>query len=133
MPLRLYDYQCSKGHIHEALEDIDVVSRQCPRCKGIATRIISYGRHYIGNQDTYWLKTVHHVISKDPRKLRGKPATQEFLKNPTRANHRAWMKENKITFMEPGEERERPSVPEISTRALWEEHRKRKAIEVRTR
>ncbi len=130
----LYDFTCINNHTHESIEATNTVAKTCPQCGKMAKRVLSIHGPNLSNQDADWLKSVHHVIDKRPEKCG--PATREFLKNPTRANHKAWMKERGITFLEPGEENDRPHVSESdvpSTKALWERHQKRNRLEVRTR
>ena len=40
MSLRLYDFQCAKGHKHEALVQPDERTVQCPKCRRPAQRLI---------------------------------------------------------------------------------------------
>tara|TARA_R110000772_G_scaffold96401_3_gene194875 strand:- start:326 stop:559 length:234 start_codon:yes stop_codon:yes gene_type:complete len=37
----LFDFRCSKGHIHERITDSSVISVQCPVCGEQAFKIIS--------------------------------------------------------------------------------------------
>lgn len=37
----LFDFRCSKGHIHERITDSSVISVQCPVCEEKAFKIIS--------------------------------------------------------------------------------------------
>lgn len=36
----LYDYRCPARHVHEARENSDTRSRQCPECDATAVRVI---------------------------------------------------------------------------------------------
>lgn len=41
---RIFEYQCSKGHRHEAYSDYDAKLHQCPECEELAERVISTPR-----------------------------------------------------------------------------------------
>jgi len=126
----LYDFECKNGHITESIQSSAVKVIPCPHCKGQARKIISWGGHYTGNKDAQWLKSVHEIIDKRPHTLRDKPMTREFLKNPTRRNHRAWMKERNIQPLERGDEHNNPVIRDVPTKKLWERYRKRMATSV---
>lgn len=127
----IYDYECTYcGHIHERIEHADdQMSKRCPSCELLtAIRIISYGNSaYLGNEDAPWLKSVREVVGGETREGR------EFLRDPTRANYRAWMARKGVRPLEPGEKggRQSSGIDEQRTvRQLAELHRKRTAISV---
>lgn len=41
---RIFDFQCDKGHTHEAFVDSEVRSKPCPECDLEAKRLISTPR-----------------------------------------------------------------------------------------
>jgi putative FmdB family regulatory protein len=127
----IYDYECTYcGHIAERIEHPDDrLSKRCPSCNLLgAKRIISCGNSaYIGNQDAPWLKSVREVVGAETRE------GQAFLRDPTRANYRAWMQRKGLRPLEPGEKGGKPSgsVDEARTvRQLAELHRRRTALKV---
>jgi len=128
----VYDYECAAcGHIHERIEEADdQLSKPCPACElAVAVRIISCGNSaYIGNQDAPWLKSVREVVGDETREGR------EFLRDPTRANYRAWMDRKGLRPLEPGEkggkQQKREIVSQRMVAKLAELHRQRTALKV---
>ena len=128
--LIIRDFECIYcEHIHERIVDSETEWVQCPKCQHAegAHKIISVGRVHCGNEDTAWLKTVREVVDKD-----GGPASQEFLKNPTRTNYKKWMEENNLRPLEPGERASKPAPPDEDrlTQKLFERRRERNRLEV---
>ena len=126
----LYDFECPKcGSIHEAIEPMDVKHRPCsaPGCRGRAKKIISAGGVNCANEDAAWIRSVREVVDKD-----GGVHCQAFLKDPTRANYKAWMKGEGLRPLERGEEKSRPVPVDEGrlTRKVIERHRQRCTIEV---
>ncbi len=128
------DFECRKGHIHEAFVERGTASRKCPSCGGRARRIISLGMVYTGNQDAPWLKSVLEVVDRD----NPAPHVQAFVRNPTRENYRAWMKGEGIRPMDHTERggpplARKPPEPDLTglMRKVTEAHFSRKRIEVR--
>lgn len=133
--LRLFDFECADCDVvFEALLDVSTNVHtynqwpSCPLCDGKNTeKIIGVSTVYVGNQDANWLKSVSEVVDKAP----WKPHCVEFLKNPTRANHRAWMKGEGLRMMEDGEQHQRKK-PEINEekimKEVWDKYRKRNTI-----
>ena len=137
IPIPLYDHMCSKGHVHEAIMPVDKTKRKCTLCGRQAKRIMSLRGVHCANQDAEWIRDVVRdkrgigVVSGTSRK----PHVVEFRKNPTRENYQKWMKGEGIRPFEDGE---KPVYKhEVDTERLfqkgYEEYRKMKAIEVRTR
>jgi putative FmdB family regulatory protein len=96
----LYDYQCAYcDRIHERMEAWnDRADKLCPYCNHWqARRIVSAGQVYLANQDAAWLKTVPEVIGTETREGR------EAIRNPTRANIKAWEKTKGLRHLEAGE------------------------------
>jgi len=127
--LIIRDFECYNcGHIHEEIVDCDKEFSVCPKCAGPTRKIITVGSVYTGNEDTAWLKTVTEVVDKE-----GGPASQAFLKNPTRTNYRRWMKETGLRPFEPGEKPRKPErPPESKIQAeVMEKYRKRNSLEIR--
>lgn len=109
----VYDFECTNlmcEHREEFILSVDEseIPQDCPECWGTMKKIISASGQYLGNNDATWLKSVIDVV--DPE---GGPAAQEFRKNPTRANRKAWMKEEGIRPLESGE-RMKPKPTDIS-------------------
>ena len=129
----LYDFECTNcGNIDERIEHYDVDTAPCSKCSCKAKRIISVNGPNCANEDAGWLSSVLEVVDKES----DLPHTREFLKNPTRSNYKAWMKERNLRPFEPGEERKmKPDPPNFERlgNKLWEEHRKRNRLEVRSR
>ena len=93
------DFECEKCKlVFERICDSKINRFICPKCNSPAKKIVSIGQVYMGNQDVGWLKDVKEVVDKD-----GGPECQAFLKNPSRNNHKKWMKAEKLRFLEPGE------------------------------
>jgi len=130
----LADFECPKGHIHEALVESGRKAARCPACGRKARRIISAGRVYTGNQDAPWLKSVLEVVDRDSKA----PHVQAFVHNPTRKNYHAWMKGEGIRPMDHTEHggppaSRKPPDPDLSglMKRVAEAHFRRKRIEVR--
>ena len=101
----LSDFECPKcGESFEQLCNSDETTGICLACGCEARRIISLGRVYMGNQDATWLKSVLDVVDKDNQA----PHVQAFVKNPNRANYKAWMKGEGIR---PADHTERGAPP----------------------
>ncbi len=94
----LYSYECKCGLITDKMFKITnkPKSIKCP-CGKIAKSIINPS--FTPSYDAPWLTSVLEVVDKDPRKAH----CQEFLKHPTRSNHKKWMKGEKLRPLEPGE------------------------------
>lgn len=99
----LYDYQCTEcGEIQErycGLINDRPESLNCPQCTGVSKRIISASGVNCSNDDASWVRTVVDVVNKKSNN----PATQEFIKNPTRANLKNHLSANGLRHVEPGE------------------------------
>ena len=128
----IYDYECRECSYTEELmlRMDDNGLRGCPKCKRFAfRRLISASGPYLGNQDAPWLKSVGEVV--DPNT----PEGREFMRNPTRANRRNWMKANNLIEYEPGMRTKpdptRMDTPEV-TRKLADLAQKRRALSIRS-
>lgn len=123
----LYDHECSCGMVFEDLAGMAEEVRPCPGCGAMARRIVSVSGCYLGNQDAAWLKTVQEVVDKQSTK----PATREFLRNPTRQNWKDWMRAEGIRPMEGMEHRRPEAFDEAGhARKMLDIHRRRKRIEI---
>ena len=98
------DYECQEcGMVTEKIIAGEIPDKIVCECGGSAEKIISMSlTHPV---DAGWLKTVAEVVDKNP----AKPHCQEFLRHPTRANYRAWMKGEGLRPLEPGE----PAMPKV--------------------
>lgn len=99
MPLLLFDYECPQCQTieeHMVAAHDEVVS--CEKCGAVMAKVfVSAGSRL--PDDAAWIKTVLEVVAKDSTK----PATREFLRNPTRENMRRWMKAEGVRHLEDGE------------------------------
>jgi hypothetical protein len=83
---------------------------------------------HLGNDDTQgWIKSVLEVVDKDSQA----PHVQNFVKDPTRRNYKAWMKGEGIRPLESGESK-KPKPYNLSKHGekLFRRHQKRKRIEI---
>jgi putative FmdB family regulatory protein len=95
----IYDYVCDNCSLEEEhIEPIDREQIPCGHCNGTMHRIFSPGGSAF-NQDAAWIRSVLEVVAKDSTK----PATREFVKNPTRENMQRWMRSEGIRHLENGE------------------------------
>lgn len=135
MSLIVSDFECPEcGEIEELIFDPEEHRVNfCPKCGAVSNRIISLGRVYLGNQDAVWLKSVVDVVDKS------NPAShvQEFVKNPTRANYKAWMRGEGIRPADStvGGAPPRYEKPTVNTdairREVWQRYQDRNRLEVR--
>ena len=124
----VYDFECQKcGYISEAITDIHQRRIVCPECKNIACRIISASGQYCSNEDAEWLKSVREVVGNETREGRA------FLKDPTRANYKAWMQRKGLRPLEPGEKPQKPAPFNLETlhKEVARRHFERKSINIR--
>jgi DNA-directed RNA polymerase subunit RPC12/RpoP len=121
----LADYKCPCGNVFEEMAGRVTT---CPKCGGIAHRIISLRGSY--REDAPWLASVLEVVDKEGVE----PETKAFLASPTRSNWKAWMK---VRGLRPHEEGERPTPQhkDQDHRALTDQimkrHQERKTLVVR--
>lgn len=134
----LHDFMCLQCEfIDEYLVDRDCETLVCPKCGHIMKKTFIRGGGHRQPDETGWLRTVLEVVDKNPGP--DKPCTKEFLRNPTRENYKAWMRENKIRPLEDGERPHRETEKEAKQRRhylagqLTRNLMDRKAISVRTR
>lgn len=100
----VYDFECTKcANIEEHIADYDRYTWFCSKCGADMVRIISVSGPNCANEDAEWIRSVREVVDKE-----GGPASQRFLKNPTRANYKKWMKAEGLRPFEPGEKPKRP-------------------------
>lgn len=133
MPI-LSDFECRRClSITEKLCDYEQKTLTCPKCGGKAKRIISVGRKFISDENAPWLKSVLDVVD------RSNPAAhvQNFLKDPSRANYKKWMKGEGIRPLDHTEHGGPPvhrKPPEVDMRGVhkevWESFQKRHKLEV---
>jgi len=122
----VYDYECSFcGHIHERIEGIEKTLAVCPKCKGLAKRIISASGVFTANEDAPWIRSILDVVDKDSTA----PHVVEFRKNPTRVNYKKWMKGEGLRHAEDGERMptEKDNIKEI-TDSIMKRRYERRAI-----
>ena len=96
----VFDNECPEcGRIFETVTAYGEHS-PCPKCGSPSNQIITASGQFCANQDAPWIRSVLDVVDKDSTA----PHVREFLRNPTRDTHRAWMKGEGIRPME-GEEK----------------------------
>ena len=94
----LYDYEClSCKTVFEKLAGVNETV-YCPNCDFESKRLISVPGVNCSNDDAEWIRSVTEVVDKE-----GGPAAQQFLKNPTRTNYKAWMRAEGLRHWEKGE------------------------------
>lgn len=101
----IYDMECQTcGTVFEAIMPIDREETDCAKCGRKAVRIISVSGQNCANEDASWIRSVLEVVDHSS----DAPHTREFIKNPTRANYKAWMKGEGLRPVEDGERLTRP-------------------------
>lgn len=94
------DYECM--FCHEVQEHYWTREKPkylvCPVCGQMMKPIITMRQTTPIDAD--WLASVLEVVDKNPLK----PHCQEFIKHPTRANYRKWMKAEKLRPIDRGEQ-----------------------------
>lgn len=126
----VYDQEClSCGHTFEVIAGYDDEILPCEECGAESRRVIAVNGPNCANDDTDWIRSITEVVEKGS----GKPHNEIFLKNPTRANYKRWMKAEGVRHLEPGEENRRPGPVDVKAIGdkLFNRHRKRKRLEVR--
>lgn len=101
----IYRYKClSNGHEFERICSVDLRKKQlCGICGASGIIVPAVHGPNCSNDSASWIPSVLEVVAKDdPR-----PHVRNFLKDPTRANYRAWMKGEGIRHLEPGEKNEK--------------------------
>ena len=100
----LYHLQCqSCGNEFERICPVKSRLFQNCECGGWTKTVPAVRGPNCVNEDAGWLPSVREVVSKDdPR-----PHVQAFLKDPTRANYKAWMKGEGLRPLENGEKSEK--------------------------
>ena len=124
----IYDFQCQHcGSIEERIEPVHKTLTVCPKCKGLAKRIISTGKVFTANEDSPWVRSMLEVADKDSNA----PHVVEFRKNPTRINYKRWMKGEGLRHAEDGERpaKEQDNSAHI-TDNIMKRRMKRRAISI---
>ena len=125
----LKDYECQEcGNISEVfITGIAPKAGICPDCKGKTVKIVSMSQ--TSPVDPGWLNSTLSVVDKH----NPEPHCTEFLKHPTRANYKNWMKGEGLRHLETGEK-----PPKIDKKArrkrvnkhLLEKHMERNAVAI---
>jgi hypothetical protein len=109
----IYEYTCQKCEgltemilTISAMEEQDETGKEKCQCGGELKHTPAASGQYCGNNEASWLRDAVDVADKDSGCL----ATREFIKNPTRRNHRAWMEAQGLRPLEDGE-KFRPDGP----------------------
>jgi len=127
----IYDYKC--GSCGTVFEDIGMVQdkfTKCPECNRLAKRIISASGVFCSNDDSKWVRSVVDVVDKKSKN----PATQEFVRHPTRQNLQNHLKANGLRHVDPGERLGNTNKPfdvDRHTERLVQHRQSKKAIELR--
>lgn len=100
----IYDVECNEGHVTEEILGVEETGCFCRVCGAPAIRILSCGRSEgrVNNEDAPWIRSVAEIV---PKKS-DKPHCIEFLKNPTRATYKNFVKGEGLRHLEPGEKAE---------------------------
>jgi putative FmdB family regulatory protein len=105
----IYAYECQACEHQEdkilTIAEMEEDLQYCEECDCPLEHIITASGQYCGNNDAAWLRDATEVVDKD-----GGPAAREFVKNPTRSNRNAWMKETGCRPRESGEKTSRDPV-----------------------
>ncbi len=127
------DFECPSGHITEHICHWKQKKVVC-HCGKKARRIVTPSRAYLGNQNAPWIKSVLEVVDKESQARH----VQDFIKNPTRANYKAWMKGEGIKPLDHTEHGgppvfHKPQEPDMSgmVKEMADKLRDRRRIEVR--
>jgi len=124
----IYDFSCPGcDTVEEHIAGYDDDTYICSQCGSESKRIISVNGPNCANDNAGWLSSVLEVVDKE-----GGPHCQQFIKDPTRANYKAWMKGEGLRPLESGE-RSKPEPVDISgiQKKMVERLRERKKIVVR--
>jgi putative FmdB family regulatory protein len=107
--LIIKDYECREcGNVTEHyVKTPPPATTQCPECNGVAEKIVTISQTI--PIDAAWIHDVLAVVDKSGKK----PHCNEFLKHPTRANMKAWMKGEGLRHRDPGE----PATPKVNREA----------------
>jgi putative FmdB family regulatory protein len=125
----LYQFKCQKcGTEFERVCTVkDRVFQNC-ECGGWTRVVPAVHGPNCSNDSASWLPSVLEVVQKDS----DKPHVQAFLKDPTRANYKAWMKGEGIRPLENGERHEKPKLDiDRHTALIMNEKVRRERYEVR--
>jgi hypothetical protein len=126
----VYAVKCELcGVEDEILVGINDRKTICRKCNaGWTTRIPAVRGSNCANDDTPWVRTVLEVVDRSSTK----PHVQEFLKNPTRSNYKAWMKGEGLRPLENGEKSEKFKFnAERHAEKIMEARIKRERYEIR--
>ena len=98
----IYQMSCPEcDHEFEVIAGYNEETLPCEKCGKDAHRIISFNKVNTINEDANWLKSCLEVVDRESIN----PVDVAFRKDPSRKNYKAWMKENNLRPMEPGEEK----------------------------
>ena len=125
----IHDHECCLcGHSFEALVEWDEYVIICEKCGSEAKRVYK-SFNGIENNSPAWLKDVIEVVDKDS----GEAHCDDFVKNPTKANYKAWMKGSGLRPMEQGESMKlkKRDTSKIRKRVM-ENFKSRNTVEVRS-
>ena len=93
----LYDVQCNScSFTEEVIASINQEDFVCSQCGKQARKIITVSSTHSFENEAPWIRSVLEVVEKNS----GKAHCERFLKEPTRANYKAWMKGEGIRPME---------------------------------
>jgi putative FmdB family regulatory protein len=127
--MKIFDFECQDcGNIHEVFMTHDFDTVPCPVCGGMAKKIFT--PRQTQSVDAAWIASMREVVDKKSNK----PHCKEFLRHPTRANYKAWLKGEGLRHMDKAE----PAMKKWDEKAwtaktkdkLIKAFRRREAIEI---
>lgn len=127
----LKDYECgSCGSVEEVfMEWKDMPDfRICPACGCASTKTITL--NHTAPVDCSWIGTVSEVVDKSPN---APVHCKEFLKHPTRANYKSWMRGEGLRPLESGEKStvvDKTARRKKIKKGILEKHMERNAVSV---
>ena len=125
----MYDWECSAGHVFEAMAPTTSFKKKCS-CGRMAKKIIS-GRGAL-NETPAWMKKTLEVIDKDD------PQARELLKTGSRTALKHYMKAKGLRFLDDGEKtitsEDREKAFEAHEKSIlkgvWDLHQRDQRIEI---
>jgi len=121
----IYQFQCREcGSISDQFFSMSEcpVTIQCEQCNGVCNKIISIPASNLASESPDWIKSITEVVNKE-----GGKHCQQFLKDPTRDNYKAWKRAENVRHLEPGE-RKKPKQNNITPDELMKYRQKKRSL-----
>lgn len=139
MAIRLFDFECPRHGLFEALVDAEKKRVLCPRCGRISSKRPSIGRVNVLNEDAPHIReSARALLDPETAHLSDKEHVRALAKNPTRSNLYRYLKAEGLRYAEneggaPPRYR-KPPDPDAGNIAaeLLARKKKRDALEVRS-